>query len=266
MSAIYVKSIGLAAPGLQGWQASLEVLRGERPWQSEEMPKYAPAVLPANERRRATRVARLAFQAAEDAVGAADAETLKNIAAVFASSGGDTEVLNGICGTLALPDRPVSPTHFHNSVHNAAAGYWSIATGSRLPSTALSAHDGSFVAGMMEAFSMAMTEQLTVLLVTYDLVPPQPLHAKRPLSDSFASALLLSADADGALARLELRLLNGAAGEPAVMSDPGLETLRLGNPAARSLPLLAGIARQQASTIIIPGLQGERVLLDMTPC
>ncbi len=41
------------------------------------------------------------------------------------------------------------PTQFHNSVHNAVAGYWSIATKSTQPMTCLAAHDHSFAAGLL---------------------------------------------------------------------------------------------------------------------
>ncbi len=47
--------------------------------------------------------------------------------AVFACSGGDTDVINRLCSALMLPGCPVSPQQFVNSVHNAPAGYWSIA-------------------------------------------------------------------------------------------------------------------------------------------
>ena len=38
---------------------------------------------------------------------------------------GDT--IHAVCTALTEPDYPVSPTRFSNSVHNAPAGYWSIA-------------------------------------------------------------------------------------------------------------------------------------------
>lgn len=270
MNSVYIKGIGIAAPGLPGWDASQAILSGKTAYATEPMPKYAPGVLPANERRRATQVARLAFQAAEDAIGGIDADAndrlFSDIAAVFASSGGDTVVLNKICTMLSLPERPVSPTQFHNSVHNAPAGYWSIATGSKLPSTALSAHDGSFVAGLMEAVSMANTEDTDVLLVVYDLIPPQPLHAKRPLLDSFAAAFLLSPTATDASFRLNMQMLYENNDEVNTLTDAGLEALRLGNPAARSLPFLQQLAGGNTEPVLIAGLSGERVSLEISRC
>ena len=41
------------------------------------------------------------------------------------------QVIHEICEALATDEREVSPTRFHNSVHNASAGYWGIATRSQ---------------------------------------------------------------------------------------------------------------------------------------
>ena len=61
----------------------------------------------------------------------ARASTRARSPTVFTSSSGDGDNVHEICETLAAADRQVSPTRFHNSVHNAPAGYWSIATRSR---------------------------------------------------------------------------------------------------------------------------------------
>lgn len=261
---IYVDTVGLAAPGMNGWAQGREVLTGAQAYQAEDLPRYAPELLPPNERRRTTAVGRLAFQSAEEAIaglnGAAD-----GLAAVFASSGGDTDIVNLICGSLATPERPVSPTHFHNSVHNAAAGYWSIATGSRRPSTSLSAYDGSFAAGLMEAAVLCASEAQSVLLVAYDSVPKDPLHAKRPLTASFSSALLLRPQAGrDTLAALQLDYCRERPETGMQLAE--LETLRLGNPSARALPLLAALAQGGAAcecTVVLPGVEGIQVAVEI---
>ena len=70
-------------------------------------------------------VAGMAGVLAED-LHFADAATL---ATVFSASGADGHNCHALCEQLATDDRQLSPTRFHNSVHNAAAGYWSVATG-----------------------------------------------------------------------------------------------------------------------------------------
>ena len=185
-----------------------------------------------------------------------------NLAAVFASSGGDTDIVNLICTSLATPERQVSPTHFHNSVHNAAAGYWSIATGSRMPSTSLSAYDGSFGAGLMEAAVLCCDEAESVLLVAYDSVPHEPLHAKRPLTANFSAALLLRpAASDSSLAGLTLAYATDV--PETRLADGPLEALRLGNPAARALPLLQLLAKGDSGELVLPSVDGIQLSIQV---
>src|SRR5205085_5133320 len=106
--------------------------------------------LPAAERRRTGAVIRLALTTGLQALangGLSAAEVMT----VFTSSGGDGQVIHEICEALASAHREVSPTRFHNSVHNAPAGYWGIATRSHAASTSLCAFDWSFAAGLLEA-------------------------------------------------------------------------------------------------------------------
>lgn len=260
---VCIDAVGLAAPGLNGWSGACATLSGARAYAAEELPRYAPSLLPPNERRRATEVGRLAFQSAEEAIaglnGSAD-----QLAAVFTSSGGDTDIVNLICASLASPGRPVSPTHFHNSVHNAPAGYWSIATGSRLTSTSLSAYDGSFAAGLMEAAVLCRGENQPVLLVAYDSQPKEPIYSKRPLTAPFSVALLLQPEAGNrSLARLELDFCQGQT--ESGLPDSELEALRLGNPAARSLPLLACLAHDQSAELVLPSVEGIQVAVKVSP-
>ena len=63
----------------------------------------------------------------------------------------------------------LSPTKFHNSVHNAAAGYWSIGTGSYAPYTAISAYRYTFAAGLLETLAQVVSEGRPILLVAFDI-------------------------------------------------------------------------------------------------
>ena len=127
----------------------------------------------------------------QEAMQQAEADA-REVATVFASSDGETGVLDRLCTALAAPQRTISPTLFHHSVHNAASGYWGIATGSQQSSTALACYDSSFCAALLEAAAYAQIEERSVLLVAYDLPPPPPLYAARPLRGGFAAALLLT--------------------------------------------------------------------------
>lgn len=231
-----VCSVGLVGPGFADWPTGAAVLAGRAAYVGSRTAIPAPSLLSSAERRRAGRVLRLAVGAAQEAAGA-DAASLP---AVFSSSGGDGDNCHELCVALATPERAVSPTRFMNSVHNAAAGYWSLAAHAMRPSTALCAHDGSFAAGLLEAITQSRTWQGPVLLVAYDIDYPEPLRSVRPLPDGFAMALVLDATPEVAgLARIDVALGDGA---PSTMADPALETLRASIPAARGLPLLALLA------------------------
>jgi len=261
---IYVEAIGIAAPGLPNWAEARATLRGERAYVAAELPPYQPQWLPANERRRAGAAVRLAFRAAEDAMQRSSFAPAE-LAAVFASSDADTPVIHRICSALAEPARMVSPTDFHNSVHNAAAGYWSIATACTQPSTSLSAWDWSFAAGLLEAYALA-ADGSDVLLVAYDIPPPEPLLERRPIAGPFAAALVLSPrEVPDRIARIAVTLGDGCAGS---LAEPALEALRLGNPAGRALPLLRALAsaslggQQETALLPMPGDRVLRVTLD----
>jgi 3-oxoacyl-(acyl-carrier-protein) synthase len=139
----------LGRPGLNDWPHAAAVLAGHAPYASARTVLPPPAGLPPAERRR-TRPSRVALAAGLEAAAASgrDAATL---ATVFSASGGDGQNCHAICETLAGDDRQLSPTRFHNSVHNAPAGYWSIATRAMATSNVLCAHDGSFAAGLLES-------------------------------------------------------------------------------------------------------------------
>lgn len=245
-----VLGIGMVAPGMEGWRAARAVLRGEAAWAPAELPRFRPSLLPPNERRRATWLVQLALRAVEDCLGEPACVPLEPLASVFASSGGDMNNLHGLCEQLVRDAKAISPTAFHNSVHNAVAGYFGIGAGARAPSVSLSAHDDSFTAGLLEALCWVAEREAPVLLVAYDAVAPAPLFAKRPVQPDVAVALLLAPpDHAGACARLDLSAAGDAS--PQAMDDAALEALRFGNPAARALPLLAAIARETDAAVVL---------------
>lgn len=267
MISVDVEAISLIAPGLVGWRESLPVLRGDKPYAHDPLPAFAVELLPRNERRRVTNVVKLAIHAAEQ-LAQQRAVELRQIRSVFASSGGDGEIINCICLALASPGRAVSPTQFHNSVHNGPAGYWAIATECRMPSVSLSAHDGSFAAGLVEAATIALVEGGQVLLVAYDYPPPAPASEVRSFSAPFATAMLLNTQPfDGSLARLTIDPVAAAQkdGTEDRMRDDVLESLRTGNPAARSLPLLRAVARETSGRVVLPYVPDMRLVVDVEP-
>lgn len=245
---IHVDGIGLYGPGLNGWVQASEVLRGNAPYQMADLALPAPDALPPAERRRAGLPLKLAMAAGFDAVRSAGADP-RTLATVFSSGGSDGDNCHRLLESLAAPERAVSPTQFHNSVHNMAAGYWGIATGCMAASTSLCAYDASFAAGLLEAATQIATSGQPCLLVVFDTVYPAPLHALRPLPCSFGLGLVLSPARSAATqASLALALTDAA---PTSMAEPELERLRQQVPTARSLPLLERLARGESGEVVI---------------
>ena len=150
----------------------------------------------------------------------------------------------------------MSPLQFHNSVHNAPAGYWGIATGSRHPSVSLGADRGSFAAALIEAACTARSEHRPTVLSVYDIVAPKPLVYAYPLVAPFGVGLVLGNDAkQEGRRRIGLTLVPTPPSSPSAaetrMQCTELERLRSGNPAARALPLLAAFAENRTCSIVL---------------
>ena len=260
--AAWIEGIGFLAPGLPDWASAQAVLRGEQAYTAAPSILPVPAILPPAERRRASRVIKLSLGAGLEAVkqAGADASTL---ATVFAASGADGHNCHALCEQLAGEDRQISPTRFHNSVHNAAAGYWGIATRAMAPCQVIGAYDASFGAGLLDALAQVAVDGQPVLLIAYDSEYPEPLRAKRDTPDCGAVALLLSPDAEGALGVLTVAPTTEAA-EP--MAGASLEALRTSIPAMRALPLLRRVAAGQGGEVVLDYLAPMQLRVEWRPC
>lgn len=259
----YLDGIGLVGPGLDNWPAARPVLAGTAGYESRPLAVAAPQSLPPAERRRTGLAIKVALAVAQAAIDAGRLDA-KQLATVFSSSGADNDNCDAICKVLASDDRSISPTRFHNSVHNAPAGYWGIASGAMTPATVLCAHDASFGAGLLEALTQVAVERMGTLLITYDMPYPEPLHAKRPLPDAFGIALALMPQRSAqSLARIELELSDAM---PDALADPALEALRRAIPAARGLPLLQAVAHGKACRVVLDYLAPLSLDVQVEPC
>ncbi|HEY1609637.1 MAG TPA: beta-ketoacyl synthase chain length factor [Paraburkholderia sp.] len=258
----FIESVGLLGPGLRDWPHAAQVLADPTAYAPERTTLPPPAALPAAERRRTGPTVRVALAVGHEAVTASgrDAATL---ATVFTSSGGDGHNCHVICETLAGDDRHLSPTRFHNSVHNAPAGYWSIATRAMAPSSVLCAHDGSFVAGLLDSVCQVAVDATPTLLIAFDTDYPSPMREVRPIPDAFGVALVLAPEAGPhTLARIDVALTDASA---TVLASPELEQLRRDIPAARALPLLETLATGRAARVVLDYLPDSRVRIDIAP-
>ena len=243
---IAVEGIGLWAPGLPGWDAGAAALCGNVELSTQAPARPAPAVLSPNERRRAPESVLLALDVAAQACAMAGRDGAQ-LPHVFASAYGDLAINDYLCATLARAPLEVSPTRFHNSVHNAPAGYWAIATGCRESSTAISAADTTFGAGLLEAALLAHAEQRAVLFAVFDVAASGPLTDVIACDIAFAAAWVLAPVSPRAVATLTLDFRPPPA--PLAPRADLLHAVYATNPAARSLPLLVALARREGTRL-----------------
>ncbi|WP_158882532.1 beta-ketoacyl synthase chain length factor [Rhodanobacter sp. L36] len=235
---VHVEGVGVWSPQLANFAALRELLDGIEPTPPPARP--AAITLPANERRRAPESVLLAVEVAGQAVVMSGRDA-RNLACVFASSHGDQPITDYMCATLANAPGELSPTRFHNSVHNAPVGYWTIATDCHAPSTALAAQRASFGAGLLEAACQVVAERRPVLLVCSDTAGSGPLNEVTGCTQAFACALVLTPERSiDTLACLDMTLTSGQ--DISELPEP-LSGWSRGNPSATALALLAVLAR-----------------------
>jgi hypothetical protein len=242
----FLNGVALWTPRLPGWDIAAPVLRGEAVAPEQPAARPAPTLLAPTERRRAPDTVAIALEVAARACESARVDP-RDVASVFASTHGDLAISDYMSETVARSPTLVSPIRFHNSVHNAAAGYWSIGTGSLQPYTALTAWGDTFGEGLFEALVQAHTDADSTLLVAYDIEARGPLAQMQPSSGIVGAGLVVaSRPGTTAVARLRWQAVRGTArSEPL----PRNSALVAGNAMAACLPFFEAIALRVPATI-----------------
>jgi Beta-ketoacyl synthase, N-terminal domain len=220
------------------------------------------SLLPAAMRRRTSLTTRLAVTAATHACQHAGLEP-KTMPSVFASVGGEIQVTDSLCRNLVDPDGIISPTQFHNSVHNTTVGYWTILHQCRRSSTAIAALDDTFAMGLLEAWNQVQLGSGPILLVCYDEEWPQYLAP--PTGKTALACAFIVADSNHAGPKITrpgvkqgsgIRDQESGGGAPEhadsrfLFPDSRLETLAREAPAAAALPLLQAMSDKIARSDI----------------
>jgi hypothetical protein len=248
MNSLFIDGIGFWSPALPGWEAARNALCG-RAVAAPVQHRPAPTVLAANERRRAPDSVLVALDVAQAAV-AMSGQAADALASVFTSAHGDLPIVDALCSTLATNPLLLSPTRFHHSVHNAASGYWAIASGSQRASTALAAFDHSFAAGLLEATSQCAAEEQPVLLVGYDTEACGGLASVNRSRGLLGVALVLSPQRGPySLWALAVALQPGAAAP--VLRSAAAQGLA-DNASAGALPLFEALASDRDGVLALP--------------
>ncbi|MGY1410584.1 MULTISPECIES: beta-ketoacyl synthase chain length factor [unclassified Luteimonas] len=249
-----IAGIGYWSEGLPDWVAA-RAFASSGALPAEAVAKPAPQLLAPNERRRAPPSVLVALEVAlaacRDAGIAPD-----TMPSVFTSTHGDLGITDYMCATLAQAPTELSPTKFHNSVHNAAAGYWTIGAGCMHTATAISAHRASFAQGLVEAMVQLATDGDAVLLVGYDTSASGLLGTVTRSEGLLGAALVLVRDGSGP--RLSARFDDGDAA-----GGTGPLSMRMpGNAMAPMLPLFDALAAGDTAVALHAGPH-RRLLLDI---
>lgn len=140
--------------------------------------------IPAMQRRRLSRLAKLALNSAMQTLDTHDVDYI-----VWVSQYGDEAKTLNILADVLREQTP-SPTQFSTSVHNAISGLYSILCRDATPATSLA---GSWNDGLIEAYAWLKTrpEARQVLLVYYDEALPDIYIEHQPFA-AFAMAAMIS--------------------------------------------------------------------------
>lgn len=242
LAAVNVAGIAFWAPRLPGWDVARAVIRGDTAPPEATMARPVPALLAPAERRRAPDTVAVALEVAVkacEASGFAPAE----LASVFASTHGDMAISDYMCATLASTPTLISPIKFHNSVHNAAAGYWSIGARNQASYTAISAYEHTFGTGLLEAATQVACEGKPVLFVAFDIEAKGALATVVPSRGVVGAALVL-APAGGAGIPLMLQIEWGGVASITSANSSAAEYIAQ-NALAPCLPFFELLARDR---------------------
>jgi hypothetical protein len=265
MTDLDIAGLGVWSPFFADWPAFCEGSRNGK-WQTEV--QLRPGLIPPRELRRSPQSVKMAVEVMSQACAMAKLDPA-DMAVVFSSSMGDIQITDYLCRTLAATPGLVSPTRFHNSVHNATTGYWSIASQAQAPTNAVSAYAYTAPMALFEAAVQVAEEELPVLLVCQEMAAPEALHFACPSNHPFSMALLLTRPGLHAnpLASLQIGMRPEAVDWPALRGETGV--LFEGNFGARLLPLLnamaaaAGESRQKPATFDFPLSKGSSLTVSL---
>lgn len=259
MTDVDVVGLGVWSESFSNWEEFCHVLSGGS---AETGRTLKPQAIAPNERRRAPLSVKMAVEVMDQACRMAALEPA-TVATVFASALGDMHITEYMCRTLADAPLAISPTRFHNSVHNAATGYWSIATQSHCPSSAVSGYSNSVSMAILDGAIQAVEEQIPVLVTVQEVATAPAFKSVYEWTQPFSAAMLLSpvGMCSSNIASLRLSASGNLVEPPQPVHIPGVDLS--GNPAARLLPLLIAIAEQRDTDMQLPLSRGSSLAISI---
>ena len=245
---VSVDAVGVLAPGLPDWETTRAILAKERTYAAMALESPQPTCLAPAERRRSSPTVRLAIAVAEQALQRTPLLP-QDMAMVFSSHEACGVITHQLCEVLA-GSREVSPTQFHNSVHNAPSGYYSIAMNAKRAASSVCRGEWSFAAGLLNAAAQVVADNIPVLYVCYDSPLPPPMCEVIPVLEATAIALVLTpGDGPASLASWDVAIVprRGVGAWP-----DWVPPVWHANASARGFAALESIAHSACSVALLP--------------
>ncbi|NMH60661.1 beta-ketoacyl synthase chain length factor [Alteromonas ponticola] len=235
-----VASLGAWGSYFDSWATLQQLMQGGAlPDAKNKGPK--PEVIPPNERRRAPLPVRLAVESSWQATQSAGV-TPDALTCVFVSGLGDTDLTDYMCKVLASEHKELSPTKFHNSVHNAPAGYWTISTKTMRAANSVAGFEQSVSLTLLEAMIQCESESVPLLVTFYDAPVADVLSPLLANQEPFAFSLVIypgSADIKGIALSATVSNSESVSWPASPSENSYLSALYKDNPSAKILSLAA---------------------------
>lgn len=245
-----VLGVGAWGPTFHNWSDLSALLQGKSiDVEPNKGPK--PEIIPANERRRAPLPVRLAVESSWQAAQNAGLDPV-DLTSVFVSGLGDTQLTDYMCRTLASENKALSPTKFHNSVHNAAAGYWTISTGCMQAANSVAGFQESVPLTLLEAVIQCHAEQRPILMTFYDAPCSEVLRDLMKNEIAFSASIVIAPAQQADTGMYQAQVQQKTVDWPEFEATDFLQTCYATNPVGRILPLLKTIAQKSQGSIELP--------------
>jgi len=202
-------------------------------------------ILPARLRRRCSLLTRMSAEVVAKASAEAAIDT-SSATVILASVYGEIRTTGQLLVMMAEePGSPLSPTRFHNSVHNTPIGYLSIACKNHCGSTAISAGPRTLAMAMLEAATVIAAGEGPVVVVLVEEPLPEGLAMDRGTYDGLAVAFVVEAARD---AGIRVRLGRAASAHPL----PEIPENIAGNPCANAVAVATALIAGMTSIPLEP--------------
>ena len=251
---VELRGIGVWTPGYADAAAwSQRHVPGDSPDPRVEAPRAE--LLPPMLRRRTSLLTRMAAEVAHQAIvaGKVDPHT---VPIIYGSVYGEIRTTVDILAAMLDPAAPMSPTRFHNSVHNTAAGYVSIATQNRSGNAALTAGAATVAMGLLECVGLVVQTGGPCVLVVAEEALPEPLAAGRTWAPLAAAFALAPVGGPEDRSHRTCRLDQGVGD----VATAGLPAALAANPCSAALALVDAYLRPEAGVMAVGG--GWRLTID----